>query len=374
MRLSLLLLSFLLTTVAGTTGADGAGQRGVVNGLSITPTTARAGDTITATVSGVNPCGAVFLDWGDGVAVTHPISELPTTRTHTYSAEGTYSVTARAMGNCDGEASGTVRINRPAETPGRRELTGFLVPSPAAAGEPVTMTMRGEGACTIDLAFGDGNNQLVSGQLPQTVTHVYAEARRYNVTAAAISPCAGGRHTAPLEIRSGPVVPRLTAVAIAANADAGPGGAVIEVSGSGSCSYRLDYGDGNRERRTATLPDRVEHVYPSAGAFTVVATADSPCEGKVQNTFRGRRSGTSIARLVVSPNPAGTQSRVTIAIEGRGSCPVTIRFGDGSEQSVEGTLPLRVFHTYTRAGRYEVFAWTGAPCTGDAGGVVEVRR
>jgi len=373
MRLSpVLLASSLLVFAPGAANAD-AIQRGVVNGLSISPTTARVGDTISATVSGVNPCGAVFVDWGDGTAVTHPISELPTTRTHTYSGEGTYNVTARAMGNCDGEASGTVRINRAPSAPARRELTGFFVASPAGTGEPVNMTMRGEGACTIDLAFGDGNTQQVSVQLPQTVTHVYAEPRAYNVTAAAVSPCAGGRHTARLEIRRGPVTPALTAITIAAKADT-PGGATIDVSGAGSCTYLLDYGDGNRERRTATLPDRVEHAFPSAGPFSIIATAERPCEGKVRETFRASRSGRSIARLVISPNPADTQSRVTVAIEGSGSCPVTIRFGDGAEQAVEGALPLRVFHTYTRSGRYEVFAWAGAPCSGDATSAIQVRR
>ena len=289
MRLSLVIDSPLLVSLICATGAHAA-QRGVVNGLSITPTTAAAGATVSATVSGVNPCGAVMVDWGDGSgAVTHPISELPVTKTHTYNAAGTYNVTARAMGNCDGEATGAVRINPAPPASVRRELTAFFVSSPGAKAEPITMSLRGEGICTIDLAFGDGNTQQVSVQLPHTLTHVYAEPRAYNVTAAAVSPCAGGRHTARLEITADP-------------------------------------------------------------------------------------SSKSIARLVVTPNPARSQSRVSIAIEGRGTCPVTVRFGDGSEEAVEGALPIRVVHRYARPGRYEVFAWTTAPCTGDASGVVEIRR
>jgi len=288
MRLSLIsLASSLLVLVLGVT--DAAAQRGVVNGLSITPTTSQVGATISATVSGVNPCGAVFVDWGDGTAVTHPISELPTTRTHTYAAAGNYSVTARAMGNCDGEAAGTVRINPAPAVSVRRELTAFFVSSPGAQGQPVSMSLRGEGTCTVAVAFGDGNTQQVSVQLPHTLTHVYAEPRSYNVTAAAVSPCEGGRHTARLEIAAG-------------------------------------------------------------------------------------RARTSIARVVVAPNPAPVQSRVSIAIEGSGTCPVTVDFGDGTDQSIEGTLPLRVFHSYARPGRYEVFTWTAAPCTGEASAVVQIRR
>lgn len=288
MRLSPVSLASSLLIVLVTV-SDAAAQRGVVNGLSITPATSQVGATISATVSGVNPCGAVFVDWGDGTAVTHPISELPTTRTHTYAAPGNYSVTARAMGNCDGEAAGTVRINPTPAGSTRRELAAFSVSSPGIAGQPVTMSLRGEGTCTIDVAFGDGNTQQVSVQLPSSLTHVYAESRGYNVTASALSPCEGGRHTARLEVTPG-------------------------------------------------------------------------------------RARGSLARVVVSPNPVRAQSRVNLAIEGTGTCPVTVDFGDGTDQSMEGTLPLRVFHTYARPGRYEVFTWSNAPCAGDATAVVQVRR
>jgi hypothetical protein len=236
------------------------------------------------------------------------------------------------------------------------------------------MSLRGEGTCTIDLTYGDGNTQQVSVQLPHTLTHVYSEPRAYNVTAAAVPPCAGGRHTARLEITPGPVAPRLTAISVTPDAAGGRRRGVIEVTGTGSCSYLLDYGDGNRERRTVTLPDRVDHVFPATGAFTVVATAEPPCEGSVREVFREGRARTSIARLVISPNPALPQSRVSFAIEGRGTCTVRVRFGDGAEESVEGALPLRVSHRYARPGRYEVFAWAAAPCTGDASGEVQIRR
>jgi hypothetical protein len=371
MRLSPLVPSSLLFLLFAAT--DAAAQRGVVNGLTITPATATVGATITATVSGVNPCGAVLVDWGDGTAVTHPIVEVPVTRTHTYAAAGNYSVTARGQGNCDGEAAGTVRINPAASDVARRELSAFSVSTPTAKGAPVSLWLRGEGTCTIDLSFGDGDTQRLTVPLPHTVTHIYAESRLYNVTAAALSPCQGGRHTARLEVTPGAAAARagISAVTIAPDE---AGGATIDIAGTGNCSYRLDYGDGNRERRTATLPDRVDHIYPSSGTFIVVATAEAPCEGRVRETFRATRARASLVRVVVSPNPALPQSRVSIAVEGSGTCPVTVDFGDGADQSIEGTLPLRVFHSYARPGRYEVFAWTEAPCSGDARTVVQVRR
>ena len=61
----------------------------------------------------------MFIDWGDGTAITHPIVDLPTTRTHAYPLGGSYTVRARGMGNCDGDVTATVRI----EGPGQRDAT-----------------------------------------------------------------------------------------------------------------------------------------------------------------------------------------------------------------------------------------------------------
>src|SRR5690349_20691517 len=57
------------------------------------------------------------------------------------------------------------------------------------------------------------------------------------------------------------------------------GGVFITLVGSGNCTYALDYGDGQTERRTAELPDRVRHVYEGDGEYLVVATPEAPCEG-----------------------------------------------------------------------------------------------
>ncbi len=352
--------------------AAAAGQRGVVNGLSVTPSTARTGTEITATVTGVNPCGAVLVDWGDGTAVTHPIVTVPITRTHVYATAGRYRVTARGQGNCDGEAQAAVRIDAPPAT-GRPQLRGFTVSSPGAVGTPVEMTVQGEGVCSVAVAFGDGNTQELSVELPHTFRHVYAVPRPYNVTASATPPCEGGRHTVRLDVGGRAVAPRISGIAVTPNPGAAPGTTTIQVAGTGPCSYLLDYGDGNNERRTVTLPDRVQHVYPAAGKFIVSATAEPPCEGKMQETHAVGRRGRTIDRLVVSPSPAQIRSRVTISIEGRGTCPITVDFGDGNEESIEAALPAQVFHRYARPGRYEVFAWTQSPCSGDASAVIQVQ-
>lgn len=360
----------LLVVLASGTNAE-ARQLGAVTGLNVTPTRAHTGATMTATVTGKNPCGAVLVDWGDGTAITHAIVDLPVTKTHAYAAAGRYNVTARAMGNCEGEVSQTVHIDAPPAGRAPVQLTGLTVASPGAIGTPVSMTLQGEGACVVSVGFGDGNTQELSVQLPHTFTHVYSVPRGYNVTASSVPPCEGGRHTVRLDVARQPVAPRISGMTVTPT---GLGNATIQVAGSGTCSYMLAFGDGNTERRTVALPDRVQHVYPPAGSFVVVATAEPPCEGRVQDTFAVERPALAIDRLVISPSPALTRSRVSVRIEGRGSCAVTVDFGDGSEESIEAALPARIFHSFARPGRYEVVAWTDAPCTGTARALVQVRR
>ena len=71
-------------------------RRGVVTSVTARPT----GDwgNVQFEVRGNNPCGAVFLDFGDGTSgVTYPISELPTTITREYHKTGEFRVSARGM-------------------------------------------------------------------------------------------------------------------------------------------------------------------------------------------------------------------------------------------------------------------------------------
>ncbi len=364
----------LLLILAGSANAADEQQRGVVNAITLSPKAARTGSTISASVTGTNPCGAVFIDWGDGTAITHPIVDLPFNHTHAYAHGGAYTVRARGMGNCDGEVTAPVRIEGPEPAPTQPKLTGFSVASPGGRGETVNMRMEGQGACSVSVEFGDGNTQEFSVQLPHSFTHVYSVARGYNVTAAARPPCEGGRHTARLEVEAGPSsTARISGLTVRTNPTT-PGIATIHVAGNGTCSYLLDYGDGNNERRNTVLPERVNHAFPSGGTFVVVATAESPCAGKVQDTLTMARSQGTVARLVISPERARARTRIGITIEGRGTCRVFLDFADGNEQTIEGALPVRIFHTFARPGRYEVFAWTEAPCNGDAGGVVQIDR
>ncbi|MEO7272371.1 MAG: hypothetical protein ABIX28_23135, partial [Vicinamibacterales bacterium] len=62
-------------TVVSMAATPFAGQRGVLNEVRASSPTVDAGTAITFTASGINPCGAVNLAFGDGNVVTYPITE-----------------------------------------------------------------------------------------------------------------------------------------------------------------------------------------------------------------------------------------------------------------------------------------------------------
>ena len=122
--------------------------RGVVTDVSATPT----GDwgNVRFEVRGTNPCGAVFLDFGDGrEGVTYPITQLPTTIIREYHNNGVFRVTARGMGNCDGSAPSEVRVTRarPAPAPPPQPAAP-PPPAPAPVIRFAEMDENGDGIIT----------------------------------------------------------------------------------------------------------------------------------------------------------------------------------------------------------------------------------
>lgn len=152
------------------------------------------------------------------------------------------------------------------------------------------------------------------------------------------------------------------------------GGVVIGLIGTGECTYAIDYGDGKRERRTATLPDRIQHAYAPDAEYMVVATPEAPCEGTARAKLDVRAITRGIWRITVEPGPSTDAPEIIATIDGRGSCVVMVDFGDGMSQKVEGTLPAKVTHIYAKTGTYELHAAAADPCRGDVRLSVDVRR
>jgi hypothetical protein len=268
-----------------------AQQRGVVTGISVNPNPASAGTAVTATATGTNPCGAVYIDWGDGAAITYAIYSVPARQTHTYTGGGHFAVVAKGMGNCDGEVKTSIDV-RPPPTPApapppASDLTITAVdmtPSPAVVRRPVDFAVKGRGTCSVSVDFGDGNSQEVTGALPQTVKHTYAVTDTYVVIVRPAPPCTG-KFTQKLTVAAAPVQPGLTGINVSPSRATAGQPIAIDVIGSGTCGYRIDYGDGNAETRSRPLPDRVRHNYPAPDTYTIAVNADAPCTGSARTTL-----------------------------------------------------------------------------------------
>ena len=152
------------------------------------------------------------------------------------------------------------------------------------------------------------------------------------------------------------------------------GGIGITIVGSGQCTYTIDFGDGTTDRRTATLPDQLQHTFKADGEYTVVATPEAPCEGVARAKLDIRAIKDGIWRLSVEPGPSTEAPEVIVNVEGRGNCSVLLDFGDGKQQKLDGELPAKVAHVYGAPGSYELHAAAESPCRGDLRLAIDVKR
>src|SRR6188768_2838309 len=104
---------------------------GTISGVQGSASSVNVGSAVTFTVAGSNPCGAVNIDYGDGTAITYAITGLPVSQSHQFDKAGNFTVIARGMGNCDGEARTSIVVAAPAPAP----PPSAPAPPPAAAAE-----------------------------------------------------------------------------------------------------------------------------------------------------------------------------------------------------------------------------------------------
>ena len=134
-----------------TASAFAQGGRGAVTNL--TTATGSSTGMVRFNVSGQNPCGAVHLEFGDGTEnVTYAIERLPWSVEREYAQTGQFSVRARGMGNCDGEASSTATVRsvrpRPATPPAAPPASPQAVPRNQQAMRFAEMDSNRDGTIT----------------------------------------------------------------------------------------------------------------------------------------------------------------------------------------------------------------------------------
>lgn len=171
-----------------------------------------------------------------------------------------------------------------------------------------------------------------------------------------------------------PPAPRITRIEFQPAAADDGGGVFVTLLGTGTCTYALDFGDGTTDRRTADLPDRLRHTFPTDGEYLVVATPEAPCEGTARAKLDVRAINRGVWGLSAELGPDKENAEMLVTVAGRGECAVTLDFGDGTIDRITATLPATRSHKYARAGLYELKAAAEPPCRGEAVLTVEISR
>ena len=250
-------------------------------------------------------------------------------------------------------------------------------PTTATVGTPISLSVTGKNPCgAVHIDWGDGTALTYAIEdLTTTQKHTYETPGNYAIVARGMGNCDGGT-TVKIKIDPAPGQPARPQLSSFTVSIPGPVGSPIGVTahGNGTCRMTVDFGDGQTQELTVPLPHTVRHVYKNPGTYNVVANGTAPCEGRhsVKLDVREGEPKDRLLGMKIAPNPATTQARVAFTIDGRGTCPVTVDFGDGTDQQIRTVLPAQISHTYARPGSYEIFAWSEAPCSGEATGSVRV--
>jgi PKD repeat protein len=243
--------------------------------------------TVTLTVTASTTGGAVrqvIVNWGDGTAQqTLGAISGATTLSHTYTAPGTYTVTATAT-DANGDtfpAVTTITVgNRPPAT-----VAIAVSPTSPQVGQQVTFTVTTTFPVSntalvqnVTLDFGDGTPQAQLGsQSPATAQHVYTTAGTYTVTAVVrdtnggtsssgtqifVNPKPPPTMTFIVEPSSGPVTTnfRFTATVTV------PTGASVTVD-----HFEWNFDDGSPIRSTSS--NSTNHVYAVPKTYVPSVTA-----------------------------------------------------------------------------------------------------
>ena len=269
---------------------------------------------------------------------------------------------------------------------GQGSVQGLTLSKKAVdAGETVQATATGSSPCgAVHIDWGDGTAITYATEtLPVTQTHTYKSGGTFNLRAQGMGNCTGEAR-ARITVKGPPPPPQpsqrqITGISVERPRNARSSERSITIHGTGECAFTVDFGDGNRDTRTAVLPDSIRHNYPAAGRYTVLVTARPPCRGTLEWTFvvegqEDNRDTGRISAVGVRPQAVVTGVPVTITIDGSGPCRFVVDFHDGESRTLTERLPHRLQYSYTRPGNYTIVVWAHEPCVGQGDATVRVRR
>ncbi|GGS03882.1 hypothetical protein [Deinococcus sedimenti] len=303
--------------------------------LTVTPTSAAIGQTITASVTGLYPGQDYVLNWGDGAADTLSGS-ADAQRTHAYAEAGTSGVTLTLNGSTVASATVTVTIATPTGT--------------AAATAPLTATLNlgnllPGSEYTVTWEYGV-TEVVTATATTASLTHTYPRPGQYGISVLAT----GSRAAFSTVVTVVAPVPVLTvtpaSVTLGTPVTAG-------LSNLMAGSYSLEWGDGTSEVVTvasgASTAQR-SHTYAELGRFTVTLSSSSTVTVTATATVTAPTPVLDVTPATTFVRDAVTARLSTLVP----SVTYTLDWGDGTRDNVSGTSTTQKTHAYAQPGSYAV--------------------
>jgi YD repeat-containing protein len=255
-------------------------SNGQVTAVTVTtPGTRRQNQTITAQVTGTNPCQAVEINWGDGAVITYPITSLPTSQTHAWTTSGTKTIIARGQGgNCTGTVSTTVYIDATPTVSITSPIAGQTFVGPAS----VTINAAAsdaEGVSRVDF-YVNGVHYFGDTASPWSFPWTNVANGSYSLTAMVTDSSGGTAMSAAVPITVNAAGPsRVTSIVV--SPPRVNQAATITVYGTNPCgAVQINFGDGNAPYLPITgLPYTTTWTWTTTGPKTVTASGQGNCSG-----------------------------------------------------------------------------------------------
>ena len=270
---------------AASTSAVSVTVRDIVS-VSVSPSPLTAGDQGTVTVTGSTTCGAVTIDYGDGTANTYAITGFPISRTHTWATGGTKTITATGQGNCGGQASTSINVNRRPVVTLTSPINGDTFVGPAN----IALTANAsdpDGSISYVAFYGAGMLLTTDYAAPYTYTWNNVGTGSMTIWAVAVdnSGAADSMGATISVVNPGPS--RLTTIAISPNPVGLGQGATITVNGTNPCgAVQINFGNGYAPVIPITqLPYSTSYAWSASGTWVVTATGHGNCTGQVSKVI-----------------------------------------------------------------------------------------
>ena len=330
-------------------GGCGGGGDDPITGLSISsnsPIVLGQTAAFTATVtSGSNISYA--WDFGDGTVVNGGAAI-----SHVYATSGNFPVSVTASNSAGPVATSVTMVVQP---PPPDPITGLTVSNngPIAVTQPAQFNATVTGGTEISYSWDFGDGTVRAGSA--TDSHTYAAPGSYLVTVTANNSVSSANAQTTIVVNPPPDDP-ITGLSVSSNSPVETGQTAsftTTVTGGSNISYVWDFGDGTIINGAAIA----DHVYASAGSYTVVVTASNNVSTAAANTTMVVTDPpppddpiTGLAVAGQSPVAVGSSASFTATVAGGSNISYSWDFGDGTIVAGGSTIS----HAYAVAGSYTV--------------------